>query len=107
MKKEREHFNGKLIDCHTHSGGLDIYGYLKGQYPYSQNVKVLAAHLGENSIDHAITFSFSHTIFYDMGAYSKSFQFYPSGLCRFPFEIENRDLLNQNLISRFQISCLL
>ena len=105
MRKERKYFSDKLFDCHTHCSGIDFYNYLKGRFLTTQDIIVLEEYLNANSIDYAITFPFPTTIYYDIYSFLDGYRYKPSGLCKFPFEIENKYLLNQ--ISHFKCKKIL
>ena len=105
MKQKAHLFTDKIIDCHTHSAGVDFFGMVKGHYPLSQDVDILSNRLKNNNIDYAITFPFPNTIYYDINSFIDIFQYKPSGLSHFPFEQENINLLNQ--VKHFQTSNLL
>ncbi|MBO7257399.1 MAG: hypothetical protein J6V11_00485, partial [Alphaproteobacteria bacterium] len=105
MKQKATLFTDKIIDCHTHSAGVDFFGMVRGHLPFSQDVDILSNRLEKNNIDYAITFPFPNTIFYDINSFIGVFQYKPSGLSRFPFEQENANLLNQ--VNHFQINNLL
>ena len=95
MKKKIDDLSEKLIDCHTHCSGMDFYNTVNGLNPTNQNVVNLEKTIKENEIDFAITFPFPNTLFYDITSYLNGFNFRPSNLCKLPFEIENRNLVEQ------------
>ncbi len=105
MKQKEIFFTNKIIDCHTHSAGVDFFGVVRGHYPFSQDVDILSNRLKNNNIDYAITFPFPNTTFYDISSFIDVFQYKPSGLSNFPFEQENINLINQ--LKHFQIDNLL
>ena len=95
MKKRETIFEDKIIDCHTHSAGIDFFGVARGHLPFSQDADSLSNKLKNNNIDYAITFPFPNTTFYNINSFIDTFQFVPSGLSKFPFEQENFNLINQ------------
>ena len=105
MKKRTEDLSEKLIDCHTHCSGMDFYNTINGAIPTTQSITNLKQTIKENAVDFAITFPFPNTLFYDISEYLKSFNFKPSHLCKLPFEIENRNLVEQ--IEHFETESIL
>lgn len=105
MKEKLALFLNKKIDVHTHSSGMNFYGMMKNYYPISQGVLDLSQKIAENGIDYAITFPFPDTFFYEIAPYLDNFNYKPSNLMNFPFELENLNLLNQ--IKHFKIKNIL
>lgn len=104
MNKRVQCVNG-LIDCHTHSGALDINNYYKKKYPAMQDVNVLVQTMQNNKVDYAITFPMPSTLYYSVNDYWNSGLYNPTGICEFPFAIENEYLLSE--ISYFEANNIL
>lgn len=92
--KKINHING-IVDCHTHSGGMDFNNFYNHRYPNTQDVSVLHGLISNNAVDYAVTFPMPSTIYYNTGYYWKEKKFVPSGTSNFPFEIENEFLLKE------------
>jgi len=85
--------NDSLIDVHTHSGGLDFSNFLRGKYPYCQDLTDLYFKGKSSSVSHQVVFPMPTSSYYDTFAYWEYGVFRPSGFCQFPFEVENSHLL--------------
>lgn len=92
MKLVRNCFDGKLFDSHTHCSGIDIYNYLSYRYPVVQDIETLEHILHINGIDGSIVFPVAFTLYYDLNFIINKKVFKSSGLCAYPFEVENRYL---------------
>lgn len=69
VKQKATFFTDKIIDCQTHSAGVDFFCMVRGHLPFSQDVDILSNRLEKNNIDYAITFPFPNTIFYDINSF--------------------------------------
>ena len=82
-----------IVDCHTHSGAIDINNYYHMKYPAMNDVMNLNNLLIDNNVDYAITFPMPSTIYYNVKRYWAERVFVESGMSDFPFAIENSYLL--------------
>ena len=96
---------GHLIDTHTHCGGMDLSNFYKGRYPSNQDILDLDAKRYSADVGYQIVFPMPTSFYYDITAYWRFHEFLPSGYCSFPFELENRYLLNQ--IKQFNLERML
>ncbi len=78
-----------VIDCHTHSGGTDAYNYFAGNIPHSQSVADLLLKTRMSGVDRVITFPFPGSTYYNTQKLIEEGKREPSGLQRFPYEVEN------------------
>lgn len=92
MEKRNIAING-LVDIHTHSGGMDFSNLLRGSYPYCQDLSDLYFKGVENNVPHQVVFPMPTTCYYNTKEYWNTGAYTPSGLCEFPFEVENKHLL--------------
>ena len=82
-----------IIDSHTHVGISPKFYYQYG-YPYAMSLEDLIIRMEVNGIDHSVVFPFVDSAFYEND--SKSAQVKTTTkFCHFPYEIENRNLLNE------------
>jgi len=105
MKKDREVFCEKLIDSHTHCCGFDYHNFTNYRYPSVQDPDTLVHLLSCNNIDHALVFPIPYTLYYDAKQFLNHSKYVESGLCFYPFEVENNTLLKN--IKRFSYESLL
>jgi len=82
-----------LIDIHTHSGGIDLSNFLRNRHPYCQDITDLYFKGKSAAVSHQVVFPMPTSTYYDIPAYWRHGIFLPSGFCNFPFEVENRHLL--------------
>ena len=101
----REKLNGKIIDIHTHSVGMDLHHLMEGKYPISQNIYDLSKIVQDNGIDYAVTFPQCTTLYYDTSLIWGKNVFAPSGFCQFPYQYENFALVSQ--ISKLHLDNLI
>jgi len=84
MKKDelREELIGIpcIIDCHTHSGGLDLHNFLNQSYPSAQNLPDLALKEKLAGVGYFITFAMPST-FYSLDASLESFPYEKANKC--------------------------
>lgn len=85
--------NCKIIDVHTHSGGIDISNFTKCKYPYCQDIIDLYEKGNNAGVSHQIVFSMPTTNYFDIPKYWKTGNFEASGYSQFPFEHENKHLV--------------
>ncbi len=81
-----------LIDVHTHIGISPKFYYQYG-YPYALSVEDLIIRMNHLGIDYAVSFPFIDSAFYVNNGTSKIET--TTQYCNFPFELENRNLLNE------------
>lgn len=101
----RKILNGKIIDIHTHSVGMDLHHLIVGKYPISQNIYDLSRIVRDNGIDYAVTFPQCTTLYYDTSLIWEKSIFAPSGFCQFPYQYENFALVSQ--ISKLHLDNLI
>lgn len=65
------------------------------RFPTTQDISVLQHLLKKHSVSSAITFPMPSTLYYDTSKYWTKHKFVPSGFGDFPFQYENKYLLNQ------------
>lgn len=94
MKKPRKQFDGKLIDVHTHAEGIDFYNYTHNFTPTSMETVLLSQIVEKSKIDLAVTFPIQNTLYFNPNSYISNQDFLPTGIMRFPFEMENARLLD-------------
>lgn len=82
-----------VIDGHTHVGISPKFYYQFG-YPYALSLEDLIIRMEMLRIDHAVVFPFVDSAFYEKEGRAKQIET-TSRYCRFPYEIENRNLLNE------------
>lgn len=56
MKKNRGQIGSKLIDVHTHCGGIDFTHYFMEIFPYCCTIKELLMNMDKAKIDYSVTF---------------------------------------------------
>lgn len=101
----QEQLAGKLIDVHSHSGGMDLSNFYKGLYPTTQDILDLEDKGYRAGVDLQVVFPMCTTIYYDIPAYWREHTFKESGYCAYPFQLENQRLLE--CVSYFGLKRLL
>ena len=105
MKLSRKELEGKIIDCHSHTVGIELnnaYDYL---YPVTSDLVQFSEIVRKSKIDYAITFPMPTPLYFDIVKYRSSGIYTSTGLGEYPFEFENKTLLAQ--ISKFNINNIL
>jgi predicted TIM-barrel fold metal-dependent hydrolase len=92
MKKLLEH-DEVIIDSHTHVGISPKFYYQYG-YPYALSLEDLIIRMEVFSIDYAVVFPFVDSAFYENDSQAAQVKA-TTRYCHFPYEIENRNLLNE------------
>lgn len=82
-----------VIDCHTHSGGIDIINMYSGRIPYVQSVDDLVLKAEINGIDKLITFPLPSSGYFNPRSRIEKNIFEPSLLQDFPYQVENMMLI--------------
>ncbi|WP_026810573.1 amidohydrolase family protein [Arenibacter latericius] len=82
-----------VIDIHTHVGIAPKFYYQFG-YPYALSVEDLVIRMNQLGIDYSVTFPFVDSAFYVKDSSSPKIKT-TKQFCDFPFELENRNLLNE------------
>ena len=94
MRQSKLTLQDKLIDCHTHCEGLDIYNYLNYLTPTTLDVFSLSDIISRSHVDFAITFPIQSSVYYTPQSYLNNLEtFKPLGTCSFPYEVENLRML--------------
>jgi predicted TIM-barrel fold metal-dependent hydrolase len=91
MKKLLEH-REVIIDGHTHVGISPKFYYQYG-YPYALSLEDLVIRMEVFDIDYAVVFPFD-SAFYEIDSQSAQVRT-TTRYCHFPYELENRNLLNE------------
>ena len=92
IKKRLQH-RAVVIDGHTHVGIAPKFYYQYG-YPYALSLEDLVIRMETLGIDYAVVFPFVDSAFYEKGNTSGRVET-TTRYCGFPYEIENRNLLNE------------
>jgi predicted TIM-barrel fold metal-dependent hydrolase len=82
-----------IIDGHTHVGISPAFYHQYG-YPYALSFEDLVIRMESLGIDHSIVFPFVHSAFYQIDNQSSQIKT-TTRYCNFPYELENRNLLNE------------
>jgi predicted TIM-barrel fold metal-dependent hydrolase len=82
-----------IIDIHTHVGISPGFYYQYG-YPYALSLEDLIIRMEVVGIDYAVVFPFGDSAFYENDSQSSQVKT-TTRYCLFPYEIENRNLLNE------------
>ncbi len=81
------------IDCHTHSGGVDLYNLYTGDLPMAQSVDDLVLKARSSGISKVVTFPFPTTGYYNVHELVTRNVRIPSGQQDFPYQVENMALI--------------
>ncbi len=82
-----------VIDVHTHIGISPKFFYQFG-YPYALSFEDLVIRMELLGIDHSVVFPFVDSAFYEIDRNSSKIKT-TTRFCDFPYELENRNLLNE------------
>lgn len=82
-----------VIDVHTHVGIAPKFYYQFG-YPYALSFEDLAIRMEVLGIDHSVVFPFVDSAFYEIDITSSKIKT-TTRYCNSPYELENRNLLNE------------
>ncbi len=82
-----------IIDVHTHIGISPKFYYQFG-YPYALSFEDLAIRMEMLGIDYSVVFPFVDSAFYEIDITSSKIKT-TTKFCNFPYELENRNLLNE------------
>lgn len=82
-----------VIDVHTHVGISPKFFYQYG-YPYALSVEDLVIRMNQLGIDYSVTFPFVDSAFYVNDSSSSEIET-TTQYCNFPYELENRNMLNE------------
>ena len=82
-----------VIDVHTHIGISSKFYYQYG-YPYALSFEDLVIRMELLGIDHSVVFPFVDSAFYEYVGNSSMIKT-TTRYCNFPYELENRNLLNE------------
>jgi len=82
-----------IIDVHTHVGISQKFYYQNG-YPYALSLEDLIIRMEVLGIDHSVVFPFVDSAFYENDNQSSKIKTI-NRYCSFPYELENRNLLNE------------
>ena len=96
---------GRLVDTHTHCGGVDLSNFYKKRYPYGQDILDLEGKREAAGVDYQVVFPMPTSIYYHIPSYWRRGAFVPSGYCDYPFQLENEHLFAS--ISRFSLERML
>ena len=83
----------RIIDGHTHVGISPAFYHQYG-YPYALSFEDLVIRMEALGIDHSVVFPFVHSAFYELDSQSSQVKT-TLRYCNFPYELENRNLLNE------------
>lgn len=83
-----------VIDCHSHSGGTDMFNYFSGNLPHSQSVSDLMMKVDQTGVNKIVTFPFPGSVYYDTKIMIANGNRIPSGLEEFPYQFENRTIVH-------------
>ena len=84
-----------VIDAHTHVG-MDPVMYSRGDFPYGMSGEDMVMRMDTQGIDVAVCFPLLYTTYFRFNAFRQGrFVRDPSGLSRFPYEAENRNLCRE------------
>jgi len=89
--KESLKLREAIIDVHTHVGISPKFYYQYG-YPYALSLEDLIIRMETLGIDYAVVFPFGDSAFYENDPQSSQVKT-TARYCRFPYEIENKNLL--------------
>lgn len=96
---------GKIIDVHTHSAGIVMSNLAGAHYPTTQNLADLSDIIRAHGIDYAVTFPMPSPVYFGDRACWLDDAYRPSGLSDFPYQYENRYLLE--MVDHFHLSNVL
>ena len=82
-----------IIDCHNHVGA-DVIFYLRGEFPYSQQLANLTHEARTQGVDRWIVFPFVFNLSLDLSAMLRGELLY-GGTERVPYALENRCLMRE------------
>ncbi len=82
-----------IIDIHTHVGISQKFYYQFG-YPYALSLEDLIIRMDTLGIDHSVVFPFVDSAFYENDIESSIIKT-TTRYCNFPYELENKNLLNE------------
>ncbi len=82
-----------VIDGHTHVGVAPRFYYQFG-YPYALSLEDLVIRMQALNIDYSVVFPFVDSAFYEVETTTGTVKT-TTRFCNFPYEIENRNLLNE------------
>ena len=82
-----------IIDGHTHVGVSPTFYHQYG-YPYALSFEDLVIRMEALGIDRSVVFPFVHSAFYEIDSQSSKVKT-NTRYCNFPYELENRNLLNE------------
>ena len=82
-----------IIDIHTHVGISQKF-YFQYGYPYALSLEDLLIRMEVLGIDHSVVFPFVDSAFYENDSQSSKIKT-TTKYCNFPYELENRNLLNE------------
>ncbi|MEN8229756.1 MAG: amidohydrolase family protein [Bacteroidota bacterium] len=82
-----------IIDAHTHIGISPKFYYQFG-YPYALSLEDMVVRMEMFGIDRSVVFPFVDSAFYDDASESAKIKT-TNRHCQFPYELENRNLLNE------------
>ena len=95
-KQEMKNLLGRrevVIDGHTHVGIAPNFYYQFG-YPYALSLEDLVIRMETLGINYAVVFPFVDSAFYENDSQSSQVRT-TTRYCHFPYELENRNLLNE------------
>ena len=95
MNQKIKYIGEGIVDCHTHSGAMDINNFYNKKYPAMYDVRQLESVMKEKKIDYTITFPMPSTLYYNVNSYWRCGTYSPTGICDFPFAIENEYMLSE------------
>lgn len=83
-----------IIDCHNHVGA-DLLFYLRGDFPYAQQLINMHDEGRTLGIDYWITFPFVSYAALDLSRYTEDEIRYPGGIEDVPYALENRRMMRE------------
>ncbi|MCF7688867.1 MAG: amidohydrolase [Cephaloticoccus sp.] len=82
-----------IIDCHNHLG-VDLFFYLNGYHPYSQDLPALVTEGRHCGVDRWVVFPMVSNLTFDVAAMRRG-EFVPGGLEAVPYAFENERMLRE------------
>ena len=83
-----------IIDCHNHVGA-DLLFYLRGDFPYAQQLITMQEEGHALGVDRWIVFPFVSYAALNLGHYRDERIHYPGGIEHVPYALENRRLMRE------------
>lgn len=92
-KLNPEDLDGKWVDTHVHTVGTDLTHFIFNKYPTAHSIVDMKNKAKRAGVDYFVSLTMPSTIYYDYHHYWSTGQLKSSGYGKFPFEYENRYML--------------